>query len=82
MPPAYALAFLLVVLSGTVFHALFGRSWRGLLVSLAAAGIGFALGEVLARFMGVEVGRLGPLHPVLALAGAWLVMTVARRQVA
>lgn len=79
MPPAYALALLLVVLSGTAFHALFGRTWRGLLSSMAAATAGFLIGEALARFMGLTFGQVGPLHPVLGVTGAWLAMAVARR---
>jgi hypothetical protein len=82
VPPPLVMILLLVVLSASLFHALFGRTARGWLVLLVAALGGFVAGEALARLLDQEWGRLGPVHLAAGLAGAWAVMALVHRRVA
>ena len=81
LPPAMLLALCLVLLSAFVYHTAFGRSGRGLALSLVAALAGMVLGEALARGLG-QGPRVGELHLVHGLAGAWLCMALLARRVA
>jgi hypothetical protein len=68
----------LVVLSAFLFHALFGRSTRGLVITIVVALTGFVLGEMIARLLGHTFAAMGPLHMVHGLLGTWVAMSVAR----
>ena len=77
-PPAYALGIVLVVLSAFVFHALFGRSTRGLAITIVVAIVGFVIGEIVGRLLDHEFATMGPLHLFHGLLGAWIAMAIAR----
>ena len=79
MSPALVLTLVLVLGSAGAFHAAFGRTLRGLGVTLVAALAGFVLGEAAARWLGHTRGLIGHVHALHGLAGAWLAMTIARR---
>lgn len=79
LPPGLALALLVVALSGSLFHALFGRTMRGYAASLGVAAAGFAAGELFARLIDSHGGRLGGVHLVHGVVGAWAAMIVWRR---
>jgi hypothetical protein len=82
MPPALLLTVVLVLLSALGFHAVAGRTARGLALFVIAALAGFLAGEIVARALAPTFGRLGPVHIVHGLAGAWLFLLVARQRVA
>lgn len=79
LPPGLALALLAVALSGSLFHALFGRTMRGYAAALGVAALGFAAGELFARLIDSHGGRLGGVHLVHGVVGAWAAMIVWRR---
>jgi hypothetical protein len=73
---------LLIALFGGIYGALFhvwqGRRLRQLLIYIAAAIIGFALGQVTGEIAGLNVAMVGRLHLLegslvsgLALCVAW-----------
>lgn len=80
--PPLVLALLLILLSTFIFHACFGRTARGLLVLFVAALGGFLAGEIVARALAPDWGKVGPVHVAYGLLGAWVVMALARRRVA
>ncbi len=78
VPPAFALGFVLVLLSAFLFHAVWGKSAGGLIMSIVAALLGFAFGEIVARFFGHSFLMMGPAHMAHGLLGTWIAMAVAR----
>jgi len=82
MPPALLLAGALVLVSAFGFHAVAGRTLRGLGWMVVAALAGFLGGEAGARALWGERLAVGQVHLAHGLAGAWLAMAIARRRVA
>lgn len=78
LPPGLALALLVVALSGSLFHALFGRTTRGFALAIGVAGAGFVAGEAFARLIESHAGRLGGVHLVHGVVGAWAAMALWR----
>lgn len=78
LPPGFALALLVVALSGSLFHALWGRTMRGYAAALGVAALGFTGGELFARLIESHAGRLGGVHLLHGVIGAWLAMAVWR----
>lgn len=78
VPPAFALGLVLVLLSAFLFHAIWGRSSGGLIVSIVAALLGFAAGEMAGRLFGHSFLMIGPAHMAHGLLGTWVAMLVAR----
>lgn len=59
LPPGLALALLVIALSGSLFHTLFGRTMRGFALAIGIAAAGFIAGELFARLIDSHGGRLG-----------------------
>jgi uncharacterized membrane protein YeaQ/YmgE (transglycosylase-associated protein family) len=76
------LALILSLLMAFVYHAAFGRTGRGLVVSILAALTGMVLGEALARMLGQHWLMVGQAHVLHGSVGAWLCMALAARRVA
>jgi len=76
-PPALAVVLVVALLSASLFHAVFGRSWRGLGISIVAALGGFAVGETVARALAQNVAMVGQVHLAHGLLGCWVAMIVA-----
>ena len=79
VPPPVLLSLMLVLLSAFAFHALFGRSGRGIATLVVVALAGFLAGEALARAFDTSRGTIGTVHVAFGLAGAWAFLFVARR---
>lgn len=80
LPPGLAVAMLMIALSGSLYHALFGRTMRGYAAALAVAAAGFAAGELFARLIDSHAGRLGGAHVIHGVVGAWVAMAVWGRR--
>ncbi len=72
------LGFLLASAYAAIFHLIFGGSLRRLLVYLAAAWLGFVIGQFAGDFLNFELLKLGKIHLVSASIGAWLLLLAAR----
>lgn len=72
------LGFLLASAYGALFHLIFGGPIRRILVYLAAAWLGFLIGQFLGDFLNFELLKLGKIHLVSASVGAWLLLLAAR----
>lgn len=81
LPPGFALALLVIALSGSLFHTLWGRTMRGYAAALGVAALGFIAGELFARLIESHGGRLGGVHLLHGVIGAWLAMGAWRWRV-
>lgn len=71
------LGFLLASIYGAAFHMIFGGPVRRILVYLAAAWLGFFIGQFIGDFLNFEILKLGKIHLVSASVGAWLSLLAA-----
>jgi hypothetical protein len=69
---------LVIALSGSLFHTLVGRTMRGYAATLGVSAVGFAAGEVFARLIESDGGRLGGVHLVHGVLGTWAAMGIWR----
>jgi hypothetical protein len=77
--PLLILSLVLVTLYSALFHLLWGRTFKQLLLSWLAALLGFAVGQVLASAVGWRDLLIGELHLITASVMCWLLMALARR---
>ena len=78
MPPFLLLSSLLAGIYGALFHLWRGRTFRELPLYLAVALIGFALGELAGKAIGLDLFMIGPLHIVEASLASWGLLFIAR----
>ncbi len=71
------LGFLLATIYGAGFHLIFGGPVKRILVYLAAAWLGFFIGQFLGDFFNFELLKLGKIHLVSATLGAWALLLIA-----
>jgi len=71
------LGFLLASIYGAGFHLIFGGPIKRILVYLAAAWLGFFIGQFLGDFFNFELLKLGKIHLVSATLGAWAFLLLA-----
>ncbi len=85
VPPALLLSIVLCVAYASLLHLWKGRTLRDLLLYLAAAVGGFAVGQLLGILLQMPLPQIGQVHVVEASIFAWLALigmrelTVARR---
>ncbi|MFO7662964.1 MAG: hypothetical protein R6X18_10275 [Chloroflexota bacterium] len=68
------LGFLLASTYGALFHLVFGGPIKRILLYMAAAWVGFIVGQLVGDFMDFEILKLGKIHLVSASLGAWLAL--------
>ncbi|RIK35666.1 MAG: hypothetical protein DCC57_23140 [Chloroflexi bacterium] len=78
IPPALLLSALLCIAYASLLHLWGGRSLRDLLVYIAAAAGGFAVGQLLGVLLQLPLPRIGQVHVVEASIFAWLALIGAR----
>ncbi len=71
------LGFLLATIYGAGFHLIFGGPIKRILVYLAAAWLGFFIGQFVGDFFNFELLKLGKIHLVSATLGAWAFLLIA-----
>ena len=74
---ALVLGFLLATIYGAVFHLVFGGTVKRLILFLAAAWLGFFIGQFAGDFLNFEILKLGKIHLLSATLGAWLMLFAA-----
>ncbi len=72
------LGFLLASVYGAIFHLIYGGSLRRILLYLAAAWVGFIIGQLAGDFLNLEWFKVGRVHLLSASVGAWLLLLGAR----
>lgn len=72
------LGFLLASAYGAIFHLIYGGSVRRILLYLAAAWVGFIIGQLAGDFLNLEWFKVGKVHLLSASVGAWLLLLGAR----
>jgi hypothetical protein len=77
VPPAWLLASLFALGNVFLFRAVAGREGHGALYFIPWGVLGFALGNLLAVWLGSRLPTFGDVHVLEASAGAWVLLTVA-----
>jgi hypothetical protein len=77
VPPSWLLAILLALLNVFVYRVAVGRDGHTALYFLPWGVFGFALGNLVAGWLGSLLPTLGDVRVIEASAGAWLFLTVA-----
>ena len=77
--PTLILMAVIATLYATLFHLLWGKSLKELLVLWLAALVGFAAGQFLATSLALRDIQIGELHLLSASATCWLAMAFARQ---
>ena len=77
--PTILLLAILAVATGLIYHLWRGGGFARLILSIIAAGIGVAIGQVLSQFFGWRLIMLGEVHLVQALIGGMLVLVLINR---
>lgn len=78
MSPTLLLSALIASIYGALFHVWRGRSFRDLPLYLIASGLGFALGQLIANLIGLDIFTIGPIHIIEASLGSWAMLFIAR----
>jgi hypothetical protein len=78
MSPSLLLSALIASVYGALFHVWRGRSFRELPLYLIASGLGFALGQLIANLIGLDIFMIGPIHIIEASLGSWTMLFIAR----
>jgi hypothetical protein len=77
--PTLLLLAILAVATGLIYHLWRGGGFARLPLSIIAAGIGIAIGQVVSQFFGWRLILLGEVHLVEALIGGILVLVLINR---
>ncbi|MBN2471154.1 MAG: hypothetical protein JXN59_10555 [Anaerolineae bacterium] len=72
--PSVVFAFILATMLGALFHLIVGGDVRLLALYLLAAWFGFSLGQLLGGLLEIEIGSIGVLRILPAVAGALLML--------
>ncbi|MBI5564212.1 MAG: hypothetical protein HY870_04915 [Chloroflexi bacterium] len=79
MSPTILLIAILAAATGLIYHLWRGGGFARLILSIVAAGIGIAIGQVLSQLFGWRLILLGEVHLVQALIGGLLVLVLINR---
>jgi len=76
--PAVVYSLLIATAAAALYHLLFGRSARQLLLFWATGVAGFTIGQLLAGPLGLRMPMLGSVHVFEGLVGAVLLMSIVK----
>jgi len=79
LSPSLAFLFLLASIYTVLFHLLWGRGMRELVLFFVAAVIGFTVGQLVAEALGLSFLTIGPLHLIEGTIGSWMGLFIAKR---
>ncbi len=74
IPPAIAVILILGIVFGALFYLWKGRTWSDLLLFIFVAMLGFAIGQLVAVMLQLNVLQIGQVHWVEGTLFAWLLM--------
>jgi len=77
--PLLVLSLVIATLYGALFHLLWGKTLRDLLMYWVAALLGFCSGQLLASAFSWRDVLIGELHLLTASIVCWLFMAFAKR---
>ena len=79
MSPTILIIAMLAAATGLIYHLWRGGGFGRLILSIGAAGLGMALGQVLSQLFGWRLIMLGEVHLIQALIGGLLVLVLINR---
>ncbi|NUQ39604.1 MAG: hypothetical protein HUU23_17830 [Caldilineales bacterium] len=77
LSPMLLLLALLGLIYAAIFHFWRGKGWGDLALTLLAAGLGMALGQMAGAFFDLDLPRIGQTRVVEGSVAAWLLMFAA-----
>lgn len=78
MAPSLVFSVLLASLYGAVFHFVWGKRWRDLVLYWVVGVVGFAIGQALFGFLGFSMYLIGEVRVVESTIVSWVCLFVAR----
>lgn len=72
--PAFVLSTLLALLWATLWFVWRGGGWRGWLIAVLAAVLGFGAGQLLATLLGSPLPAIGQVHVIEGTLCSWLAL--------
>ena len=79
MSPTILFIAILAAATGLIYHLWRGGGFARLLVSIVAAGIGMAIGQVVSQFFGWRLIVLGEVQLIPVLIGGLLALVLINR---
>lgn len=79
LSPSFVLSTLLAFLGATLWFAWQGGGWRGWVIDVLAAILGFAAGQLLATLWQTPLPAVGEVHVVEGMLGSWLMLWLVSR---
>lgn len=76
--PVILVGALIATLWGAMFHLLFGKTLRDLVLYWFIGLIGFAVGQAMANTLGLSWLMVGEVHLAEGTLACWIAMFVAR----
>ena len=77
--PVVVLCVVAAMAYAALFHLLWGKTFKGLLISWLAALIGLGLGQTIAALLSWRDVLIGEFHLLAASVACWLALAFARR---
>lgn len=74
---ALILGFLLASAYATAFHFIMGGPLRRIVLYLVVSWVGFAVGQFIGDFLGIDLLKLGALHLLPASIGSWVALLLS-----
>ncbi len=79
MSPTILFIAILAVATGLIYHLWRGGGFARLILSIVAAGIGMAIGQVVSQFFGWRLIVLGEVQLIPVLIGGLLALVLINR---
>ncbi|MCO5184874.1 MAG: hypothetical protein M9941_14060 [Anaerolineae bacterium] len=72
------LGFLLATAYAAAFHLFFGGSGGRIVLYVLASWVGFVIGQLFGRWLGIDWFSLGTIHLLSASIGSWILLFFSR----
>jgi hypothetical protein len=79
MSASVVFAAIIVAGLGLVYHLWRGGGFFRLIVSIGAAGLGFAIGQLVGQFFGWQLVMIGEVHLAEGLIGALIMLVLVNK---
>lgn len=76
--PVFLLGSTVATAWAALFHLLWGKKWRELVLYWFAGLVGFSIGQVIGNALGLEILLLGQVRLLEGTLVCWLAMLIAR----
>jgi hypothetical protein len=78
LSPSFVFSVLLASLYGAIFHFIWGKRWRDLILYWLAAIVGFGMGQIVFGWLGFSVFWIGEVSLVESTIVSWGCLFIAK----